>query len=349
MLLFGGCIQAQTYTLTTLPTLGGGGNAVEDINLYGQMTGTSSTYQNQFYRGFTWHTGGAIQDIGTVNNYSYSYGRAINNGGKIAGESGGNGFIWSPVTGMQAIGHLDDGNSSGALGINNSDQVVGWSHTYSGHSRAIRWTPSTGLLYLGLLGGLDSQATGINDIGNVVGWSTLSDNTRGAFYWTSGSGMTALHSLGGGLDTAYDINESGIAVGSSRALNGTTHAMLWNTNDGTWLDLGMGEAYAVNNLGQVVGTSIPNSDSANAFVWDASHGMRYLDSLISPGIRNVSATGINDVGQIVTWGNVYSQQQRHSYLLSPTIPVPEPTSLMGVLMAAGMLLKKRKKFRSKRG
>jgi probable HAF family extracellular repeat protein len=168
------------------------------------------------------------------------------------------------------------------------------------------------------LGTLDSgpvsAATAINDSGQVVGFSiTSSYRSIEAYLWEEGVGMSRLGTLGGNWSSAEDIN----------------------------------------NLGQIVGISskAANVQDSYAVLWEGSV-MSDLNSLIpeDSGWLLTNAQGINDAGQIVGAG--YINDQFHAFLLTPvseTTPVPEPTSVFGVMvfgaLGTGSVLKHRSKKR----
>ena len=189
---------------------------------------------------------------------------------------------------------------------------------------------------LGTLPGFStSQATDINDNGQVVGYAQTSDgNSRDAFLYSNGT-MTDLGALPTGSNPAAfkcSINASGQVVGTLP--NG--HAFLYS--NGTRTDLGTVPGYSqsiptdINDNGQVVGNAEP--DGYYPFLY--SNGMMVdLNSLIDPasGWTLDSATAINDSGQIVGWGD-NSLGQGHAFLLTPVALVPEPSTLVLLLMGA---------------
>jgi probable HAF family extracellular repeat protein len=136
---------------------------------------------------------------------------------------------------------------------------------------------------LGTLGGASSFVSGINDSGQVVGRSETATGSRHAFITgPNGVGMIDLGTLGGSFSSAADINEAGQVVGSSGTATGSEHAFVTGPH----------------------GT-----------------GMTDLNSLVHlpEGVILASATGINNVGQVVA-----------------IAVVPEPSSY--ALMLAGLAL-----------
>ena len=118
-----------------LATLGGDYAWAAGINDIGQVVGTSYTGNGDEYRAFLWNEEAGMQDIGALAGEDNSEAYAINNDGRIVGESGGRAFIWDPIDGMQAIADLLASEIEWAnfhpYDINNSGQIVGY--------RVIRW------------------------------------------------------------------------------------------------------------------------------------------------------------------------------------------------------------------
>jgi probable HAF family extracellular repeat protein len=135
--------------------------------------------------------------------------------------------------------------------------------------------------------------------------------------------------------TAYADNDSGKVVGSSEispGIQSPIHAFITDINS-NMTDLGTlggqnSQAFDINLGGQVVGwaeTSIANRRHAFLTGPDGE-GMADLNSFVNleNGVYLASATGINDVGQIIA-----NASDGRSYLLSP---VPEP-EIYGMLLA----------------
>jgi probable HAF family extracellular repeat protein len=155
-----------------------------------------------------------------------------------------------------------------------------------------------------------SAAYGVNNSGQVVGASSVDGHQTVAFVDTSGRGMVSLGTLGGPSSTALGINNLGLVVGQSSLPDGTYYG------------------------------------SPRAFV-DSGHKMLDLNTLVSPdsGFLLASASGVNDAGQIATYG-VDSSGTDHILLLTPiTQPVPEPgpLALFGLALTAGAIRRRSRK------
>ena len=145
------------------------------INDAGQMIGRYDTPMQPESAFVTSSDGTRTRiNLGDLGGYG-SHASAINNAGRIAGDSPAgldrisHVFLW--VNGaMTDLGTLD-GASSHAADINMADEIVGFAETPSG-TRAFRYGDST-FTDLGSFGGAFSTAAAINDAGRIVGGSTL--------------------------------------------------------------------------------------------------------------------------------------------------------------------------------
>ena len=242
---------------------------------------------------------------------------------------------------------------SRANGVNAMGQVVGFSgrERDSLESRAFVWSSQIGMIDLGTLGGAYAQAYAINDGGYITGASETQRMgplvTTHAFIYRvpeapfrRHSSMIDLGALGGRSSYGMAINSYKHVAGYSTitANDERVHAFLYN--GAKMIDLGslggignrdndVSVALAVNNWDQVVGyTYLPTVGEMPtqqvAFVWsrDGYGGgkMVNLNKLVNETGKNyllVSATGINDNGQIVA--NAYNIQSGgvHAVLLTP--------------------------------
>jgi len=74
-----------SYTVTDLGTLGGSSSQAYGINDTGQVVGKADT-TNGFSHAFLW-VQGTMNDLGTVDGYSYSSAYKINNVGQVIGSA----------------------------------------------------------------------------------------------------------------------------------------------------------------------------------------------------------------------------------------------------------------------
>jgi probable HAF family extracellular repeat protein len=228
---------------------------------------------------------------------------AINNGGQVVVNTGtGTSYqvsIWNRITGAQIL--VLNANNTGGAAINSSSDVVGAGDPYnSGNLQSFVWRPTSGVQWLGSLGGNLSGAKGINNSGAVVGLSYTAASTQHGFLWTQGGGLQDLTpditSNGGATATA--INSSNQVVGYYFP-NGSldTLGFVW-TQAGGLQNLGLAGtlAYAVNDAGTVVGRSPVANGYSHAFSWTQSGGIKDLGTL---GGGQSSALSINNRGWIV--------------------------------------------------
>jgi probable HAF family extracellular repeat protein len=254
------------------------------------------------------------------------------------------------------LGVLEGQAYSRANGINAIGQVVGYSglERDSNQSRAFLWSFQTGMIDIGTLGGAHAQAYAVNDGGTITGGSQLAtmglNEITHAFIYNpacmSCGGLTDLGVLGGNSSYGMAINSNNHVAGYStfKANDNRTHAFL---HDGTrMIDLktlgGAGSsdvsvALGVNNVDQVVGyTYLPTPGRGGvplqqvAFLWrrrwNGSGQMINLNTLLTSQDRQnyllVSATAINDNGQIVATAYGTLTGRLHAVLLTPQGPAP---------------------------
>ena len=183
--------------------------------------------------GCTGNTGAncGMIDLGasTPNQASAAY--AINDGGAVAGEIGGQAVIWSATNTITWVGTLG-GSFSTARVINKYGAIAGWSTRADGATHAFARSAEGKLLDLGTLGGTTSQAFAGNDNAQFVGASTRADGSSHAFVWSLRGGMVDLGTLGGTSSAATAINNNGQIVGWSTLADGSQHAFLWTPGSG---------------------------------------------------------------------------------------------------------------------
>lgn len=315
---------AQTNLIVDLGTLGGIQSRAMGINSNGQIVGYSDIETGK-YHAFLWD--GSMHDLGTVTGKSESFAFAINDTGQIVGASTNLGdvtsraFLWRNAT-------LNDIGEFMPRAINNNGDVVGWlslkRNSVDWYEHACLWRNGS-LTDLGALNGLSSFAYGINNAGKIVGLALSSDEqTTRAFVWNNGA-MSDLGTLGGKSGQAYAINNLNQIVGFANAASGTPHGILFNLDQSgsvtTRTDLGTAVsnysyAYAMNSQGQVVGTN------GHAIFWQNGI-MTDLNQYLPANTKWVleAATGINDKGQIVGWGQYNGMLHAFLFNRPPALPV----------------------------
>jgi probable HAF family extracellular repeat protein len=267
-------------------------------------------------------------------------------------------------------------------GINNAGTIVGFYtgndleyHSFSLSSGTYTilpiYNPDAVINY-------STLARGINDAGTIVG-QYIDGNSKWAGFSLSGGTYTTLNT---GETSAYAISNSGTIVGPGYSLSGGTLTLLpyypsnpyqpqaQGINDaGTivgYLQGGGGNGFilsngtytllglqiiplGINNAGTIVGNTNTYGSSGNAFV--LINGT--YTSLNYPGAQLTSATGINNLGQIVgTY--VDASGVGHGFVATPNsgppaspVPAATPVTLVATgIFLFGMLWRRKKLQRS---
>jgi probable HAF family extracellular repeat protein len=334
-----GVVKAQSapaassqFTITDLGTLPGGTNSYAlSINNLGQVVGHSNTGQNLGTEiAFFWD--GSMLSLGPVLGIYGSWATDINNSSQVVGLAPQSplpaAFIWDNVAGYQYLGTLPGGTDSAAEGINNLGQVVGYSNSAETEARAFVWDKTGGMQSLGTLYSTDTQsfAVDINNLGAVVGFSGT--EFWRSFIWTSNIGMLDL-----GIPRDYTsiraeaINDEGMVAGYvlSGHSESSSRAFLWTNQQAlrllrTLKNGSAHRAHAINNRGQIVGSGASSNgpSDSRALLWFQGQ-LSDLNTLLpaDSGWILRSATGINDLGQIVGIGAY--QNQTRAFILSPIL------------------------------
>jgi len=240
------------------------------VNIEGLIVGDSTV--PGLYTHAVVFVNGTVKDLGTINGGQNSTAAAVNDLGRIVGNSNisstdnvtTHAFVTTRTGALKDLGTLAGTGSSAAFGINDFGVIVGQSNTASGDVHGFTYENGK-FVDIGTLGGSTSAAVAVNQLGFVAGYATVADDTN-------------------------------------------THAIVYyrgKITDLGVLDQGDSFALAINDLGQVVGTSGLNSTDGviDAFIyWNGK--LQDLNTLIDPslGITLNSASAINDQGQIVVSG-----------------------------------------------
>ena len=232
---------------------------------------------------------------------------------------------WDAGGALEELGRLNDNGTGTAYGINASGQMAGNCLPVGAPGqKAVRWGSDKSVAALTTLGGSQSQAYGINDSGQVAGFSNLTgDANAHAVRWSADGTPQDLGSLGGGSQ-GIGINATGEVAGVSGLTDGSaSHAVWWDVT-GVIHDIGtlggtVGEARDINGGRQVVGTSTTAAGSTHAFLWgeDVLYDLNDLVDSASADWELQAALGINDGGWIVGWGVNPSGQDRAFLAVSP--------------------------------
>lgn len=345
----------QSYTLTDLGVVPGmKASEAAAINSQGEVAGTSSIDREAC--AFRYDLSG-MKDVGGLGSRAFAISPSgLVAGDVLIAKSKGNvrhAAIFK--LGLVAeLGTLPGGIYSCATGINAVEQVVGFSGpTLDGEkSRAFVWSAWTGMMDLGSLGGPFAQAFAINDAGFITGTADVSDpqgigwigETHAFLAQFPGRGyaftrpMLDLGTLGGGSSYGLAINAFKQVVGYSAISprDDRFHAFFFDGQK--MIDLGslaggVGKvdysvALGLNNYGQVVGYAyLPTMDAAQvAFLYEIQpdgkpSSMVDLNTLIGPAVKRywlISASGINDKGQISATAFDRSNGSQRAVLLTPS-------------------------------
>ncbi len=366
---------ATFYTVLDLGTFTAdprNSSSATGINDLGQVIGISDSYDPVYIPGtyngpevFRTAPNSAIapatDKIDVVLEIGAISARDINNLGQVVGDTLSSSARNSISYVSEPNGSLSRINLFRASAINDSSQIAGEGAVFLGslgirsnHAGRIDGNDFDSFIDLGTLGSSSSNGNGINNLGQVVGSSDTASGETHAFRTAPNSVINAatddLGTLGGLFSTATDINDLGQVVGSSTTASGETHAFVTDANSAIEAtdDLGtlggsFSIAYSINNSGLVVGDSELADGRSRAFLYDGTD-LFDLNTLITEnsGFVLTSARGINESGQIAATAFFADTQTSRAFLLTP---VPEPTTMLGVLAfgaGAGVLRKKAK-------
>jgi probable HAF family extracellular repeat protein len=306
------------------------------INNAGQVVGYSE--QGSGHPTAFIYSNGQLSDISGTAGFQFQHAYSINNSGQVVGfgntPNGGvnQALLYSGGT-IQDLGAIVGGAVSQARGINDSGLITGISVKGGANTDAFIYKSNTGTI-TSILPAYQNitYPNAINSSGQVVGSTNGFEVTP--FLYSNGK-VTDLPSFGGVGGSANGINNAGQVVGYSDIASGNGldgHAFLWN--NGVMTDLGTfgagaSEANAINNNGWIVGDT---SSSNNAWLYMNGQSVNLASvTLNATGWQLESATGINDAGQIIGYGE-YQNGQTRAFLLTL---VPEPSAWL--LFAIGTL------------
>jgi probable HAF family extracellular repeat protein len=294
--------DAQAYTLTLLPTLGGASSFAAAVNDTGTIVGSSYLANGQL-RATSWVNGTAT-NLGGLGGVGSSAAKGINASGQIVGYSSINtgamrATLWSDST-ISNLGTLG-GTYSQAIAINDSGTILGHSLVAGGAFHDALWD-SSGIRDIGYVGGQSGNATAINNAGQIVGEMPP-------------------------FNTQYAINDSGQIAGMGHIGGGVYHALLWDA--GNKIDLGsfggFSRASGINESGLVVGASAAEK-TRYAFLWEDGV-MVNLNNFLTASERSAGwrldwANDINNNGWIVGDAKNDLTGQYRGFVLAPDIPPP---------------------------
>ncbi|MGA2585082.1 MAG: hypothetical protein ABSG31_17555 [Tepidisphaeraceae bacterium] len=348
---------ADQYSLTDL-----GSFTPTGLNTSGQICGnipaTGGTTHAAIY------DNGSIQDLGVLPGYTSSFANDINSGAQVVGYqtvpndpfNADYAFLFSDGTmlDMTTLPIYSGGTAMIARGINSLGQVVGeaaWNNSQLGGFRTgYGFLYSNGVVspsplnfnFLNGGGGTGGDSFAINDSGQIagVGYDYYGGFPSAAL--STGLQETSIFSSSDGgeiASSATAINGAGQVLGQVSGRDISSFSFLYSDDRVQTLSLTASQyADGLNDEGQVVG-AIGN----DAALYDGSETID-LNTLIpaNSGWTLEDATAINDSGQIVGVG-MSPGGQTDGFLLTPSVPVPEPLAV-SILALASLVLIRRPRY-----
>lgn len=213
-----------------------------DVNNAGVVVG----YFNMLPVPFIYSQTGGFVSLGLPAGSTTASARAISNSGLITGNASNGAFVYQGTPGnggaYTPIGTLPGDLFAVGEGINDSGQVAGYSYSGLDDERAFLYSPGSGMVDLGTLGG-GSLALDIDSAGNVVGYSAGAD-------------------AGPLDDRAWLSLKGGELIDLDAWLDATDPAL-----GAQWTLI---SAVAINDAGQILGNGFFNGGNSVPFILDAS-------------------------------------------------------------------------------
>ena len=248
----------------------------------------------------TWNSRAGLYRIPLPADYSFSECASINSRGEAVGTaSTADSSHRTAFLLRQRKVTLLPGEQSRANSINEAGNVAGQAILAGGKAAGpVLWKNNAVLDLKICCAGL---ARSINPQGQIAGDTYDQAGRYHAFLWDSAHGAHLLTLPAAEFSSALALNARG------DVLLKTTPGGISLYSDGKLdpLDIPKATPHAMNENAVVVGSFGLNPDAQRAFVWDKAHGMQDLNTLIPPnsGWTLEVASGINDRGEIVGWGD----------------------------------------------
>lgn len=301
---------------TTVQDLGGlyegGFSSALALSQTGQAIGIATRPGDFQTSNAVWSASGNISALPDCCSGFLAMPASINRSGEAVGSHQATRDHWAAVKwaadgSAQYLPSLGSFGLSRVFAINDAGQSVGSSVEDSFAQRAVRWNANGSTTLLGEMGTPDPgylafhEAHGINNKGVVVGTALVGPAFR-AFSWKSGQ-FTDL-----GLGNATHVNDKGLVAGLAPG----RIPVIWKKGKMSYLPARDGgkrayghEVQGLNNLGDMVGFGPSPGVGLHsiAVLW---RGGRAITLGHYPGGTHSVATGINDAGMIVGYGNLVS-------------------------------------------
>lgn len=223
--------RGNPNVMIDLGTFSGNASKAYNISANGSVIVGTAAQSNNTFQAFRWTHSDGMRGLGTLpggTNESSAFGVSSDGnyivGKAIAADGNFRAFLWSSSSPNTLLDLGIDGSESVAYGVATNGTVVGAGTNAFGQWCAFRWTPQSGAMSLGTLGGDQSVAYAVSADGEiVVGLAQTSNNDVRAFRWTPGGGMEDLNTVysdvvpeGYTLMNAFAISQDGrIIVGNA--------------------------------------------------------------------------------------------------------------------------------------
>jgi probable HAF family extracellular repeat protein len=317
------------------------------------VVGTASFLDSQTSLPALWTVAKGVESLGLDD---FSQARAVSaDGSVIVGTkrvvlpeySWNHAFRWEKKDGLKPLEQVSARrarirHAHWASGVSADGSVLcGWGEVapgmVQGAVQAIRWTPSSGVVWLGgpKGGSRYSKAHAISADGSVIVGevSTPPLGHSQAFIWKAKGGMRGLGALpGGDSSQAFGVSSDGsVVVGHASARNGWS-AFRWTAATGMQA-LGLTADKRVRFLFAVSasqdGAVVVGHSGNVAMVWDTTHGSRELADVLSndyhvglQGLELKDAIGVSDDGLTIA-GNGEARGRRAIWIVHLDVPLTE--------------------------
>ncbi len=190
-------------------------------------------------RAFIWTPADGMQSLGVLPGSNHSYGYDVSGDGTtVVGACDGSGgfrtaFVWTSQGGMFALVPPSQfAPQSSARAVSRDGAVVVGNISTATGTRAFVWTPTAGIIDLGLpMGATEATATAVSDDGaTVAGWALFPESQvpQRAFRWRHTTGFEDIGCLAGMTEPRVNAisADGGLLVGQCQ-LNGGTRGFAW--------------------------------------------------------------------------------------------------------------------------
>jgi probable HAF family extracellular repeat protein len=236
-----------------------------------------------------------------------SSGDLVSDNGVAAGNLQGGAlftYAWSAQTGFVVL--TLGGTASLVSAITPNGIVSGAADTPNqSEVRGFIWTPASGLVTIGDLGGGYTVPQSLNSHGLVVGDAINAAGHDHAFMWTEAGGMVDLDPASLDDSAGRFVTDDGLIIGQINAATGE-RVFEWTEQAGLTEIPSLGRDMAPEILNQnrmLTGTIFRDDGSAGTFFWSQATGPEDIGSLGGDEIRPIA---MNATGTIVGFGTTGS-------------------------------------------